>query len=133
MDLFFELFEKPVKVVNAIIIVLAGCSLPIFAIGIIFGLAGSTSHYYALIAFSYIGVLFCGIVAIFRPKFFIGTLVFSILIISGFILDSMFWENHNAELCLKIKMEPSCSETEYGYSCKNIDGISASFSKNICK
>ena len=131
--MFFAIFESQIKTVNTVIFALAVLSIPVLGLGIIFGLAGSTSEYYYLIAISYIGVLVSGIKTYFNPKFFVGTIIFSILIFTGFYLDSIYWEKHNDELCKKIKAEPSCTESEYGFSCKNIDGISAHFSKSICK
>jgi len=133
MDLLFTLFEKPIQIANTIIIVFAGLFLPFLGLGIIFGLAGSTSHYYALIAISYIGILLFGILTYFRPKFFIGTVTCCLLIITGFALDSLFWKRNNADLCKEIRVEPSCTESESGYVCTNFDGANISFPKSVCK
>ncbi|WP_284242465.1 hypothetical protein [Thalassotalea insulae] len=126
------MFERQITKINTLILVLVALSVPVLFFVIIYGLAGGTSEYYYLISISYVGVFLFGIKTFFNPRFIIGTIIFSSLILLGFSLDSLYWESHNDELCKEVKENPSCTESQYGFSCKNTDGGSSHVSKSIC-
>lgn len=120
------------KLANKVILVFLGLSFPILGLGILFGLAGSTSEYYLLIAIGYFAGIIFSIIGFFKTKFIYGSFAGVALIVIGFTLDGIFWSDHNAQLCEELRAEPSCIEDETGFDCKNFKGIQFSTGKGIC-
>lgn len=120
------------KEINIVILVLLILTIPVFGIGIIFGLAGSTAGYYLMISLGYLIGVVSSVLGLFWEKFRYLALVGLFLIALGIILDGMFWKKHNRELCEELRAEPSCTETEIGFSCTDFDGMDFSTGKSIC-
>jgi hypothetical protein len=121
------------KTVNVIILVLLLLSLPILGIYIIFGLAGSTSHHFIIISVGYVIAIVASILGFFWKSVRYATVFGVFLILLGFILDHRFWKQHNKELCLELRANPTCIEDDIGFSCSDLRGINFSTSKGICK
>jgi hypothetical protein len=121
------------KAVNVIILVLLLLSLPILGVFIIFGLVGSTSHYFVIIALGYLIAIVASIWSLFW-KSVIYIPVFGVfLILLGFILDHRFWKQDNKELCLELRANSSCIEDATGFSCSDFHGNNFSTRQGTCK
>lgn len=126
--------EKIVKNLSKILLIISLILLPFLGIGILFGLAGSTSKYFALIAIGYMGLIISSIICIFRYKFFPVIIISLILIITGFTLNDTFWEEHNHQLCEDLRADPTCIEDECGFDCSDFQGAGGFFTGgSICK
>jgi hypothetical protein len=121
------------EIVNVIILVLSLLSLPIFGIYIIFGLAGSTAEYFIIIAVGYVIAIVASVLGFFWTSVRYATLIGVFLILLGVILDHRFWKQHNRELCLELRANPTCIEDDTGFSCSDLRGMNFSTSKRICK
>ena len=121
------------RIVNIIILVLLIGTFPVVFLGIVFGLAGSTSQYFIVMAAGYfIGILF-SFLGLFWQKFaYIGLSGF-LMIVAGFTLNGVFWLNHNRNLCEELRAETSCIESELGFSCSNFKGGKFSAGINLCE
>ncbi len=121
------------RIVNIIILLLLIGTLPIVFLGIVFGLAGSTSQYFFVMASGYIiGILF-SFLGLFWQKFaYVGFLGF-LMIAIGYTLNGIFWLNHNRNLCEELRAETSCIESELGFSCSNFKGVKFSAGINLCE
>jgi hypothetical protein len=120
------------RIVNIIILVLLIGTFPVVFLGIVFGLAGSTSQYFIVMASGYfIGILF-SFLGLFWQKFaYIGLSGF-LMIVVGFTLNGVFWLNHNRNLCEELRAETSCIESELGFSCSNFKGGKFGTEISIC-
>lgn len=128
--------EKIVKNLSKILLIISLLLLPFFGIGILFGLAGSTSKYFLLIALGYFGIIISSIICIFRYKFFPAIIISIILIITGVTLNDTFWEEHNNQLCEELRANPTCVEDECGFDCSDFPlGSGGGFftGSEICK
>jgi len=120
------------RIVNIIILVLLIGTFPVVFLGIVFGLTGSTSQYFIVMASGYfIGILF-SFLGLFWQKFaYIGLSGF-LMIVVGFTLNGVFWLNHNRNLCEELRAETSCIESELGFSCSNFKGGKFGTGISIC-
>jgi hypothetical protein len=121
------------KAVNVIILVILLLSLPILGMYIIFGLVGSTSHYFVIIALGYVIAVVASIWGFFWKSVRYAPIFGVFLILLGFVLDHRFWKQHNKKLCLELRANSSCIEDVTGFSCSDFDGNNFSTSKGICK
>ncbi|MEX3074242.1 hypothetical protein AB3Y13_21145 [Vibrio alginolyticus] len=128
----FEATQPIVKFINTIALIVACLLLPIMVPGLLWGLAGDTPHYVALIGIGYLGVIVFGSITGNRPKFFIATLASIALIVTGHIWDTKYWDRHNSEVCTKIRVSPNCKELEHGFTCELADDTTAHYPKSIC-
>jgi len=128
--------KKIIKIISIILLVISLLLLPFLGIGILFGLAGSTSKYFLIIAVGYLGLIISSLVSIFKHKFFPIVIISLILITTGFTLDSAFWSEHNQDLCKELRSNPTCVEDECGFDCSDFPlGSGAGFftSGSICE
>jgi hypothetical protein len=122
-----------IRVVSGLIIIVSVLVFPYLGIGIIYGLAGSTAKYYVLIALGYFGLFLFSIVCIFKYKFYPVLLISLLLFVSGATLDTIFWKDHNQQLCEELRAEPSCVENECGFDCEDFQGGGFHTGASICK
>lgn len=108
--------------------------LPVFGLGILFGLAGDTATYFVLIAIGYLGVVSFSLASIYRYKFSLAVLVSIFVITGGVVLNDNFWKAHNANLCYELRNNPTCVEDKCGFTCSDVGGgIGFSTGGSICK
>ncbi|PKI16313.1 hypothetical protein CXF71_09950 [Colwellia sp. 12G3] len=80
----FELFEKEIQLANTGILAVALLIAPFLFIATALGLPLAGSIYYFILV-TYLGVITCGIKTYFNPKYFIGTVIFSFLLLTSFL------------------------------------------------
>lgn len=106
------------RLANILIFTLLVVTILIFGLNIIFGLAGSNAYYYLLIIIGYVLGIVSSFLGFFWKNFIYGSVLGTLMIISGFILDAIFWTNHNKNYCAELRAEPLCLESSGGFSCK---------------
>ena len=119
------------KIANKILLTFLVLLSPFFVFGTLFGLAGATAKYSALIGLGYIVAIVFSIVGLSRSKYIFGVFIGLALIVIGMTLDSQFWSEQNSNLCKDLRSDPSCVESESGFSCKNFKGSGARFVTGI--
>ena len=127
--------KKTIRIISIILLVISLILLPFLGIGILFGLAGSTSQYYIIIAIGYIGVVIFSFISIFKYKFFPLIIIAIILFIIGFTFDSRFWAKENQDICEQLRANPTCIEDECGFDCSDFpsgSGLGFTTSGAIC-
>lgn len=125
--------KQIIQNINKIILILSLLLLPFIYMGLLFGLAGSTSKYFLMITIGYIGVVIFSLISIFKYKFFPIVLVSVLLIVFGVTFNDSFWEEHNQNLCEELRLEPSCIEDECGFDCTNFHGGGFFTGLSVCK
>ena len=119
------------KIANKILLTFLVLLSPFFVFGTLFGLAGATAKYSALIGLGYIVAVVCSIVGLSRSKYIFGVFIGLAIIVIGVTLDNQFWSEINSNLCRDLRSDPSCVESETGFSCDNFKGSGVGFSTGI--
>lgn len=115
-------------------LVLFTLSLPFVGIMLLFGLAGSDSSNFVIATIGYLGIFIISALSLWRDKFIPFIIIPYLLMGLGFYLDAKFWEKHNQEMCQQLKSDQHCTESEYGFTCKEPSTFgNMSVGKGICK
>lgn len=115
-------------------LVLFTLSLPFVGIMLLFGLAGSDASNFVIMAIGYLGIFIISSISLWRDQYIKYVFIAYFLMGLGFYLNARFWQKHNLELCLKIRADQYCQESEYGFSCKKPSALgNFSVDKGICK
>ena len=96
------------KIANKILLTFLVLLSPFFVFGTLFGLAGATAKYSALIGLGYIVAVVCSIVGLSRSKYIFGVFIGLAIIVIGVTLDNQFWSEINSNLCRDLRSDPSC-------------------------
>lgn len=104
---------------------------PVFFIGVIFGLGGSTSKYYLMMAVGYNLAIIFSVITLYSNKFMLGIVFSTLIFLFGVYLDNQFWVKDNAGFCDELRGNPSCIESETGFYCDDFDGNETGLSIGI--
>ena len=121
------------KAINITILAVLVLFLPISWVLFIFGLAGGTWHYFLIIGFGYLLAIAAAVLSFFWKSVRYVPSLGVLLIFVGLALEARFWTQHNKELCLELRANPTCIEDETGFDCSDFNGHRFSTGKAICK
>lgn len=89
-------------------------SVPLLGYMVLFGASGSNFY---LAGQGLILYVVFSIVARKKFKFWPGILVGIALIWLGLYRDNLFWKNQNSNMCVELRADPYCVESEHGFNC----------------
>jgi hypothetical protein len=123
--------KKAFIITNLVVFTL---SLPFIGIMLLFGLAGADKANFVIAGIGYLGIFIISSLSLWRDKYIKFIFIPYCLMGLGFYLNAQFWKKHNLELCNQIRADKYCTESEYGFSCKEPSSLgNFSVAKGICK
>ena len=101
--------------------------LPLIYLGVLFGLVGDNPEHYVIMAVGAVSAFIFSVLSVWRFIYYFGVIAAVIIFFYGAHLSGEFWRKHNADLCQKLRSDPSCEIEGSVYDCQN--GI---YSVNRC-
>lgn len=124
--------KTSIRIVSGVVFVLGLLATPFVGIGLLFGMAGSTSGYFILITAGYVLFLTVAGASVLWPKFFALLVIPIAMIITGLSLDASFWKSHNESLCEQLRADPECVEVDGRFECSVGENATSIVPIEIC-
>lgn len=111
------MFKNPSKILAVILLIVGAFVTPFLFFVLALGISGGDSKIFIIMALGFAIYLLSAVVGLKKPKALYGAILGLVIMGVCMKMDKHYWSEHNERLCMEMRLDDYCIESEVGFTC----------------